>query len=87
MKKARQRRKEKRAKEFNLIMELLPGKYYYKFYANNEWCIDESLPMSGHLRKTSTGLGNRLVQANVVTVKAEDVNVFEALACDSFATR
>jgi len=73
--------------EFNLIMELLPGKYYYKFYANNEWCIDESLPMSGHLRKTSTGLGNRLVQANVVTVKAEDVNVFEALACDSFATR
>ena len=73
--------------EFNLIMEVLPGKYYYKFYANNEWCIDESLPMSGHLRKTSTGLGNRLVQANVITVKPEDLNVFEALACDSFATR
>ena len=73
--------------EFNLILEVLPGKYYYKFYANNEWCIDETLPMSGYLRKTSAGLGNRLVQANVITVKSEDVNVFEALACDSFATR
>jgi hypothetical protein len=32
-------------------------------------------------------LGAKLVKANVIKVKQEDKEVFEALACDSFAVK
>ena len=75
-------------KEFNLILECVPGKYYYKFYVNNDWVVDESQPISSYMqRKPSTSKGSKVAKANVITVKQEDVEVFEALACDSFAIR
>ena len=49
-------------KDFNLIIECSPGKYFYKFYVNNEWCIDDSQPISTYTmpRKSSSTKGNTL---------------------------
>ena len=49
-------------KDFNLIIECSPGKYFYKFYINNEWCIDDSQPISTYTmpRKSSSTKGNTL---------------------------
>ena len=49
-------------KDFNLILECSPGKYFYKFYVNNEWCIDDSQPISTYTmpRKSSSTKGNTL---------------------------
>ena len=73
--------------DYNLILDCLPGKYFYKFCVDTEWCLDESQAVASYMRKNSTGIGTKVVRANVITVKAEDKCVFEALACDSFATR
>jgi len=73
--------------DFNLILDCFPGKYFYKFCVDTEWCLDESQAVVSYMRKSSTGIGNKVVRANVITVKVEDNCVFEALACDSFATR
>ena len=72
---------------FDLVLECLPGKYYYKFYVNNEWVVDESLPMTSYFRRSSGSFGSKTVMANVIIVKAEDNEVFEALACDSFSIK
>lgn len=64
--------------DFIAIIDCLPGKYYYKFSVDGTWCHDESQSML---------ISAKDVGANVLTVKAEDREVFEALACDSFATR
>jgi len=72
---------------FDLVLECLPGKYYYKFYVNNEWVVDESLPMTSYFRRSSGSFGPKTVMANVIIVKAEDNEVFEALACDSFSIK
>jgi len=76
-------------KDFNLILDCSPGKYFYKFYVNNEWCIDDSQPISTYTmpKKSSSTKGAKLVKANVIKVKQEDKEVFEALACDSFAVK
>ena len=78
-------------KEFNLILDCAPGKYFYKFCVDGQWCVDESQPISTVMcRKVSGGGHNKsgkVVKANVITVKQEDMCVFQALACDSFATR
>lgn len=77
-------------KEFNLILDCPPGKYYYKFYVNNEWVVDESQPVSSYMVRKPSGSGHKsskMAKANVITVKQEDMEVFQALACDSFATR
>ena len=63
---------------FVAIIDCVPGKYYYKFCVDGKWTHDESQPLM--LSKTE-------VKANVMTVKPEDREVFEALACDSFATK
>ena len=49
-------------KDFNLILECSPGKYFYKFYVNNEWCIDDSQPISTYTmpRKSNSTKGNTL---------------------------
>ena len=75
-------------KDFNLILDCSPGKYYYKFFVNNEWCIDESQPISTYMaRKASASKPSKMAKANVIKVKQEDKEVFEALACDSFAIK
>ena len=50
-------------KDFNLILECSPGKYFYKFYVNNEWCIDDSQPISTYTmpRKSTSTKGNKLL--------------------------
>lgn len=58
--------------------DCLPGKYYFKFCVDGEWKHDESQPLV---------VSTQEVTANVITVKPEDSEVFEALACDSFATK
>ena len=63
---------------FVAIIDCVPGKYYYKFCVEGKWTHDESQPLM--VSKTE-------VKANVMTVKPEDREVFEALACDSFATK
>lgn len=63
---------------FVCIIDCLPGKYYYKFWVDGNWCHDESQPLL---------ISKDEVKANVMTVKMEDREVFEALACDSFATK
>ena len=63
---------------FIAIIDCLPGKYYYKFCVDGTWTEDESQPLA---------LSQTQVKANVMTVKPEDREVFEALACDSFATK
>jgi 1,4-alpha-glucan branching enzyme len=74
--------------DFNFVIDCSPGKYHYKFCVDNDWCIDESQPFASYAkRKNSFGTGSRVTKANVITVKPEDFEVFEALACDSFATR
>ena len=46
-------------KDFNLILDCSPGKYFYKFYVNNEWCIDDSQPISTYTmpKKSSSTKG------------------------------
>ena len=45
-------------KDFKWILECPPGKYFYKFFVNNEWRIDESQPISSYLtRKQSATKG------------------------------
>ena len=53
-------------KDFNLILECSPGKYFYKFYVNNEWCIDDSQPISTYTmpRKSNSTKGNTLLFYN-----------------------
>ena len=77
---------------FDLVLECTPGKYYYKFFVDNEWVIDESLPSTSYFRRHSGhaygAFGQQKnVVANVIVVKAEDNEVFEALACDSFSIK
>jgi len=77
---------------FDLVLECTPGKYYYKFFVDNEWVIDESLPTTSYFRRPSGhaygAFGQQKnVVANVIVVKAEDNEVFEALACDSFSIK
>ena len=74
------------------MLECTPGKYYYKFCVDNEWVIDESLPTTSYFRRHSGhaygAFGQQKnVVANVIVVKAEDNEVFEALACDSFSIK
>merc|ERR1711899_316911 len=75
-------------KDFKWILDCSPGKYFYKFFVNNEWRIDESQPISSYLtRKQSATKGSKLAKANVIKVKQADKEVFEALACDSFSIK
>ena len=53
-------------------------RYYYKFCVDGVWCYDESQRVM--VSKTD-------VKANVQSVNHEDREVFEALACDSFAVK
>ena len=53
-------------------------RYYYKFCVDGVWCFDESQRVM--VSKTD-------VTANVQSVNHEDREVFEALACDSFAAK
>ena len=63
---------------FLAIIDCSPGKYFYKFCVDGVWCHDESQPII---------ISSKEVTANVINVKIEDSEVFEALACDSFATK
>ena len=75
-------------KEFNLILDCAPGKYYFKFYANNEWCVDDSQPIFTTMsRKLSGGSSKKVQKWNMITVKPTDMEVFQALACDSFSVK
>ncbi len=85
--------------DFVAVIDCAPGKYYYKFCVDGEWTTDDSQPLatavkpaasnsatskSRRRRKSSTS-EKTLMIANVIKVKAADKEVFEALACDSFA--
>lgn len=63
---------------FLAIIDCWPGNFFFKFFVNGRWCHDESQPVL---------ISKDNVVANVLTVKAEDSEVFEALACDSFAAK
>lgn len=86
---------------YDIVLECVPGKYYYKFCVDNEWVVDESLPMTSYFKRSSGSQksgsqksssqksfsGPKTIMANVIKVKAEDNEVFEALACDSFSIK
>ena len=42
-------------KDFNLILDCSPGKYFYKFFVNNEWCVDESQTISSYMTRKPSG--------------------------------
>ena len=76
---------------YDIVLECVPGRYYYKFCVDNEWVVDESLPIASYFKRLSSMQksysGPKTIMANVITVKAEDNEVFEALACDSFSIK
>ena len=51
------------------------------------WFLSFSPPLRSKVICNVFLLGAKLVKANVIKVKQEDKEVFEALACDSFAVK
>ena len=64
---------------FLAVIECLPGKVHFKFCVDGTWTHDESQPFL--ISKSNQAI------ANFMTVKPEDREVFEALACDSFVAK
>ncbi len=73
--------------DYYAIVDCFPGRYYFKFCVDGEWMVDDRQPIESNVRKNSFGAGHKVVKANVITVKPEDHEVFDALACDSFAVK
>ncbi|CAD5118834.1 DgyrCDS7512 [Dimorphilus gyrociliatus] len=60
--------------DFYAIIDLPEGTHQYKFYVDGQWLCDSKE------QKTESDLGT---ENNIVTVRASDFEVFEALATDS----
>ncbi len=74
-------------RRYLLCHSVIFHRYYYKFCIDGDWGVDDKQPVESNVRKNSYGAGHKIVKANVITVKPEDHEVFEALACDSFAVK
>jgi 5'-AMP-activated protein kinase regulatory beta subunit len=63
--------------DFVAIVDLPEGEHSYRYYIDGEWKCDPGVP----IKETNTGSKN-----NVITVKKQDFEVFEALDMDSISS-
>merc|ERR1719430_2770799 len=60
------------------IQDTVEGSHHYKFLVDGHWCVEDSV------QTVKNGEG---IQWNVIQVRKSDLEVFEALACDSFTLK
>ena len=62
-------------KDFNLILDCSPGKYFYKFFVNNEWCVDESQTISSYMTRKPSGTKGRVINIILGCKSNTDVEI------------